>query len=78
MKKVKQVDKMGMLTPTQKLKLSLLRDLKRRNTTPQAIKVGKAANVYPISNIGVYRFATFGKATDSQKWKLFMYFQYNN
>ena len=73
----KRVAKMSMLTPTQKLKLSLLRDLKRRNISAKAIKVGKAANVYPIGNIGVYRFATFGKATDSQKWKLYEYFHNN-
>ena len=71
----KRVAKMGLLTETQKLHFKLLKDLKDRNTSPQSIKVGKVANIYPIGTRGVYMFAKFGKATDSQKWKLFQYFQ---
>lgn len=71
----KQVDKMGLLTETQKLHFKLLKDLKRRNISAQAIKVGKVPNIYPIGTRGVYMFAKFGTATDSQKWKLFEYFQ---
>ena len=71
----KQVANMGLLTETQKLHFKLLKDLERRNTSPQAIKVGKVPNIYPIGTRGVYMFAKFGKATDSQKWRLFEYFQ---
>ena len=66
---------MSILTETQKLHYKLLKDLEDRNTSPQAIKVGKVANIYPIGTRGVYMFAKFGTATDSQKWKLFKYFQ---
>ncbi len=71
----KQVAKMGLLTETQKLHFKLLKDLKDRNTSPQSIKVGKAPNIYPIGTRGIYMFAKFGTATDSQKWKLYEYFQ---
>ena len=71
----KQVAKMGLLTETQKLHFKLLKDLEDRNISPQAIKVGKVQNIYPIGTRGVYMFAKFGTATDSQKWKLFEYFQ---
>ncbi len=71
----KRVANMGLLTETQKLHYKLLKDLKDRNTSPQSIKVGKVANIYPIGTRGVYMFAKFGTATDSQKWKLFKYFQ---
>ena len=71
----KQVAKLGLLTETQKLHYKLLKDLEDRNTSPQAIKVGKVANIYPIGTRGVYMFAKFGTATDSQKWKLYEYFQ---
>ena len=71
----KQVAKMGLLTETQKLHFKLLKDLERRNISPQSIKVGKVPNIYPIGTRGVYMFAKFGSATDSQKWKLFEYFQ---
>jgi len=71
----KQVAKMGLLTETQKLHYKLLKDFKDRNTSPQAIKVGKVANIYPIGTRGVYMFAKFGKATDSQKWRLYEYFK---
>ncbi len=71
----KQVANMGLLTETQKLHYKLLKDLERRNTSPQSIKVGKVPNIYPIGTRGVYMFAKFGKATDSQKWRLFEYFQ---
>ena len=68
-------EKTGLLTETQKLHFKLLKDLEDRNISPQSIKVGNAANIYPIGTRGVYMFAKFGKATDSQKWKLFEYFQ---
>ena len=71
----KQVANMGLLTETQKLHYKLLKDLKDRNISAQAVKVGKVANIYPIGTRGVYMFAKFGTATDSQKWKLFEYFQ---
>jgi len=71
----KRVSKMGLLTETQKLHYKLLKDLKDRNTSPQSIKVGKVPNIYPIGTRGVYMFAKFGTATDSQKWKLYEYFQ---
>ena len=71
----KRVAKMGILTETQKLHFKLLKDLKDRNTSAQSIKVGKVANIYPIGTRGIYMFAKFGTATDSQKWKLFEYFQ---
>ncbi len=71
----KRVAKMGLLTETQKLHFKLLKDLERRNTSPQSIKVGKVPNIYPIGTRGVYMFAKFGTATDSQKWKLYEYFQ---
>ena len=71
----KRVAKLGLLTETQKLHFKLLKDLERTNTSPQAIKVGKVANIYPIGTRGVYMFDKFGKATDSQKWRLFEYFQ---
>ena len=71
----KRVAKLGLLTETQKLHFKLLKDLERRNTSPQSIKVGKVPNIYPIGTRGVYMFAKFGSATDSQKWKLFEYFQ---
>ena len=71
----KRVAKMGILTETQKLHYKLLKDLKDRNTSAQSIKVGKVANIYPIGTRGIYMFAKFGTATDSQKWKLYEYFQ---
>jgi len=71
----KRAAKLGLLTETQKLHFKLLKDLKDRNTSPQAIKVGKVANIYPIGTRGVYMFAKFGKATDSQKWRLYEYFK---
>ncbi len=71
----KQLAKMGLLTETQKLHYKLLKDLERRNISPQAIKVGKVANIYPIGTRGIYMFAKFGTATDSQKWRLYEYFQ---
>ena len=71
----KQVANMGLLTETQKLHFKLLKDLKDRNTSAQSIKVGKVANIYPIGTRGIYMFAKFGTATDSQKWKLYEYFQ---
>ena len=71
----KRVAKMGILTETQKLHFKLLKDLERRNISAQAVKVGKAANIYPIGTRGIYMFAKFGTATDSQKWKLYEYFQ---
>lgn len=71
----KQVANMGLSKETQKLRFKLLKDLERRNISAQAIKVGKVANIYPIGTRGVYMFAKFGTATDSQKWKLFEYFQ---
>ncbi len=66
---------MKLLNETQKLRFKLLKDLKRRNISAQAIKVGKVQNIYPIGTRGVYMFAKFGTATDSQKWKLFEYFE---
>ena len=71
----KQVANMGISKETQKLRFKLLKDLERRNISAQAVKVGKVANIYPIGTRGVYMFAKFGTATDSQKWKLFEYFQ---
>lgn len=71
----KQVANMGLLTETQKLHFKLLKDLEDRNTSPQSIKVGKVANIYPIGTRGVYMFAKFGSATDSQKWRLYEYFK---
>jgi len=71
----KRVANMGLLTETQKLHFKLLKDLKDRNTSAQSIKVGKVANIYPIGTRGIYMFAKFGTATDSQKWKLYEYFQ---
>jgi len=50
----KRAAKLGLLTETQKLHFKLLKDLKDRNTSPQAIKVGKVANIYPIGTRGVY------------------------
>ena len=66
---------MSILTETQILHFKLLKDLEERNTSPQSIKVGKVPNIYPIGTRGVYMFAKFGTATDSQKWKLYEYFQ---
>ena len=66
---------MELLTETQKLRFKLLKDLERRNISAQAIKVGKVPNIYPIGTRGIYMFAKFGTATDSQKWKLYEYFQ---
>ena len=71
----KRVANMGLLTETQKLHYKLLKDLERRNTSAQSIKVGKVANIYPIGTRGVYMFAKFGTATDSQKWRLYEYFK---
>jgi hypothetical protein len=71
----KQVANMGLSKESQKLRFKLLKDLERRNISPQAIKVGKVANIYPIGTRGIYMFAKFGTATDSQKWKLFEYFK---
>jgi hypothetical protein len=71
----KQVANLGLLTESQKLHFKLLKDLENRNVSPQSIKVGKVANIYPIGTRGVYMFAKFGTATDSQKWRLFEYFQ---
>ena len=71
----KQVANMGLSKESQKLRFKLLKDLERRNISAQAVKVGKVANIYPIGTRGVYMFAKFGTATDSQKWKLFEYFQ---
>jgi hypothetical protein len=71
----KQVANMGLSKETQKLRFKLLKDLERRNISAQAVKVGKVQNIYPIGTRGVYMFAKFGTATDSQKWKLFEYFQ---
>jgi len=66
---------MSILTETQKLHFKLLKDLERRNTSAQSIKVGKVANIYPIGTRGIYMFAKFGTATDSQKWRLYEYFK---
>ena len=63
------------MTESKKLRFKLLKDLERRNISAQAVKVGKVPNIYPIGTRGVYMFAKFGTATDSQKWKLFEYFQ---
>ena len=71
----KQVANMGLSKESQKLRFKLLKDLERRNISAQAVKVGKAANIYPIGTRGIYMFAKFGTATDSQKWKLYEYFQ---
>ena len=71
----KQVANMGLSKESQKLRFKLLKDLERRNISPQAVKVGKVANIYPIGTRGVYMFAKFGTATDSQKWKLYEYFK---
>jgi len=71
----KQVSNMMLSKETQKLRFKLLKDLERRNISAQAVKVGKVPNIYPIGTRGVYMFAKFGTATDSQKWKLFEYFQ---
>ena len=71
----KQVANMGLSKESQKLRFKLLKDLERRNISAQAVKVGKVPNIYPIGTRGVYMFAKFGTATDSQKWKLYEYFQ---
>ena len=71
----KQVANMGLSKESQKLRFKLLKDLEDRNISPQAIKVGKVANIYPIGTRGVYMFAKFGTATDSQKWRLYEYFK---
>ena len=71
----KRVANMGLSKESQKLRFKLLKDLERRNISAQAVKVGKAANIYPIGTRGIYMFAKFGTATDSQKWKLYEYFQ---
>ena len=71
----KQVANMGLSKESQKLRFKLLKDLERRNISAQAVKVGKVPNIYPIGTRGVYMFAKFGTATDSQKWKLFEYFK---
>ena len=73
----KQVANMGLSKETQKLRFKLLKDLERRNISAQAVKVGKVANIYPIGTRGVYMFAKFGTATDSQKWRLYEYFKNN-
>ena len=71
----KRVANMGLSKESQKLRFKLLKDLERRNISAQAVKVGKVPNIYPIGTRGVYMFAKFGTATDSQKWKLYEYFQ---
>ena len=71
----KQVANMGLSKETQKLRFKLLKDLERRNISAQAVKVGKVANIYPIGTRGIYMFAKFGTATDSQKWRLYEYFK---
>ena len=71
----KQVANMGISKESQKLRFKLLKDLERRNTSAQAVKVGKVPNIYPIGTRGVYMFAKFGTATDSQKWRLYEYFK---
>ena len=71
----KQVANMGLSKETQKLRFKLLKDLERRNISAQAVKVGKVPNIYPIGTRGVYMFAKFGTATDSQKWRLYEYFK---
>ena len=73
----KQVANMGLSKETQKLRFKLLKDLERRNISAQAVKVGKVANIYPLGTRGVYMFAKFGTATDSQKWRLYEYFKNN-
>ena len=71
----KQVANMGLSKESQKLRFKLLKDLERRNISAQAVKVGKVANIYPIGTRGIYMFAKFGTATDSQKWRLYEYFK---
>ena len=71
----KRVANMGISKESQKLRFKLLKDLERRNISAQAVKVGKVPNIYPIGTRGVYMFAKFGTATDSQKWRLYEYFK---
>jgi hypothetical protein len=62
------------MTNLEKLQQQLLTDIAKRGLKAWRINVGLEKNPYPIGKRGVYLFATQGKATDSQKWKMMEFF----